>query len=406
MPQNPNMPGPFDTTEVPQTSPMKRTIGVEIECLTPSAHYWEDLITNADLNPNVSAHSDGSIDGDGYGIELVTSPLTGDEAEDTITSLCNLISEKRGKTNSTTGLHVHVDAKELAGKNIVREIRWETPSDERINLKANESIVYINRNVLANTANTPISQDGSQGSIASRVIQLVETVGQANATGRHGMGSILAPYNEISSMGGNRSTSIVIDHTKYEMYRTFVVDFSACISIRTRLFHAMRFFSAVDSVFRSLVPSSRRHNTYCQPYEKIVRNGGVCPATYSELLEGISQRYCGINLQALSKHGTIENRYHGGTTNATKIIHWARLWEACVRFVCTQGHNVSPEADTLSEVVNGKNRLEMLCALLDIPDDTQKYLLTRYTANLGSDAKHAISYINRKLAAQGRAPRN
>lgn len=122
------------------------------------------------------------------------------------------------------------------------------------------------------------------------------------------------------------------------------------------------------------------------------------PNTYSEQLQGIGERYCGINMQSLAKHGTVENRYHGGTLSADKIIHWARLWERIVNMALSA--NASDEADVLSEVPNSKNRLDMLLALLELPESTCNYIRERHTAFMGSDARHSIAYITKKNAAK------
>lgn len=48
-----------------------------------------------------------------------------------------------------------------------------------------------------------------------------------------------------------------------------------------------------------------------------------------EYLEGVN-RYRGFNLQSVAKHGTIEFRYHSGTTNYEKVHQWINL---CLRIV-------------------------------------------------------------------------
>ncbi len=383
----PTMPANTDTTTTIRTSPIVRTIGVEIECLTPERVYWED--EESDLDHDIAeARSDGSIDGDGYGIEIVTKPCAGIDAEDAITAVCETIAVHEATTNASTGLHVHVDAQELVPKTHIKFVRdLEEFNHARMGTRL-QDVLYIEKNMLAGSSNNALD-----------ALHLTETLVPIEAHGRYGRGTLLGTYRDNRRVG-----LYTIPPEQYDEYQCFAVDSDALRNLTYRTHQAMRFLSAVDPILRSLVPSSRRHNNYCQPFEKMARHGGTQPATYRDLMSGLNDRYCGINLRALEKHGTIENRYHGGTVNAQKIIHWARLWEATVRFAIA-GKNIANETDALAEVVNGKNRLEMLCALLEIPDDTTAYLLGRHTAFMGSDARHAISYINKKLIAQGKAPR-
>lgn len=360
---------------------IERTIGIEIE----------SFMQDPDMGPlqetGVDISGDGSISGDGQGVEIQTPPVRGAKAEKMIRAACDALNEQNAQQNSSCGVHVHVDAKELTARGFIRSYNSSsTPIAE------NETMVYLHR---------AIFQSGRGIEAHMEVLEAVE-VGELHiAHGQYGVGNIVRMYGEHRFKTSAVDGGYIIPAGEYGNYLTFAVDIDAARELRERLFNAMRFFSAIDPVLRSLVPSSRRHNRYCQPFEKMVRSGGAMPRTFREQLNGITDRYCGINMQALGKHGTIENRYHGGTLNADKIIHWARLWERCVNVALSD--NATVEADALAEVPNSKSRLDMLLALTELPDATCNYLRERYAAFLGSDARHAIAYINGK--AKKRAAR-
>lgn len=371
------------TATAANTSTIKRTVGVEIECIMQD-DYSHSTIEHSFYGVQVGG--DGSIDGNGDGIEVKTPPLAGAEAEACIQNVCAVLNDYDARVNTSTGMHVHVDAREVS---INKCVRWYDGGSST--LRDGEKVYYIHRAAFTNGYN-------EDAEIFADVVNLIETSHTVEAVGAHGNGYVLETHSAISTRLPRSAATgeYVIPDDKQREYYVFAVNTKHALGIRHRLYNAMRFFSAVDPILRSLVPSSRRHNTYCQPFEKIARSGGRCPSTLKELLEGVSQRYCGINLKALDSHGTIECRYHGGTVNGDKIVHWARLFERIVDTALSGA--AEHEADALAEVVNGKNRLDMLLALLALPESTEKYLKERHSAFTGSDARHAIAYINNKMS--------
>lgn len=354
----------------------QRTIGVEIECLVDGDCYG---IPNDELNAlDASVGADGSIEGDGEGIEVRTSPMAGKSAESMIQSVCSELSAVAAKVNQSCGLHVHVDARELGLSRNIRLVEG-TPNPM---LLPEEKIMYVHRSAYNfRTLGTGRFDDR----VITDTASVIEKQDYVPFNGKYGDG-LLMGTRKLESGSKN-----MLDND----YLAFAVNLDAVLRMRHRLFNAMRFFSQIDPVLRSLVPASRRHNTYCKPFEKVTGSGGREPDTLKELTDRTIERYCGINLLSLQQHGTIECRYHSGTINATKIIHWARLWERCVDMALSP-RDANAEADALSEVLNGKNRLQMLCAMLNLPDDTTAYLMARYKAFLNSDSNHCAKYIKNK----------
>jgi len=92
------------------------------------------------------------------------------------------------------------------------------------------------------------------------------------------------------------------------------------------------FEDTIDTWF----PKSRRadSNRWCRSIQNNHDLQRV--ANYSGSTRGMSRlassRYVKLNLQSLSRHGTIEFRQHAGSTDFEKISHWAKF---CMDFVTT-----------------------------------------------------------------------
>ncbi len=375
-------------TIIPEQSTIKRTIGVEIECLIPHVKYHSTISALGGIGADI--HGDGSIssNSDDRGVEVVTKPLKGNAAEDTIRNIAKILNDNDTEVNKSTGLHVHCDASEIAIKKVCRPFRQGvTPAE-------GETLVYVPRVIFT-----------GNDSETYEVISLIESSLLVDVVGAYGPGKAAAHYGITNLKQSSATGAYLIPIAQSSQYECYVIVRSYVRGMAARMFRTMRFMSAIDPILRGLVPSSRRHNRYCYPLEKKVRSGGACPATLKEVMQGMGDRYCGINFRALEKYGTLENRYHQGTTNSEKIIHWSRLWEGCVRFALTSS-NVDAETDTLLEVANTEARLEMLCALLDLPASTTEHMQTRFKSFKASDARLTIRYVEAARArARARAKR-
>ena len=366
-------------------NPIVRKVGVEIECVAP----YFDGSTERDIMAHAVIDSDGSIDvdsEDATGYEIKTKPLTGEAAESAITSVCASLKEAGAYVNASCGLHVHADAKPLAISSLVRLY-------ERNRLREGESLLYIHSNYVSSRARA-----WEDEAICMTVLDVIEDGGDMlPCVGPHGEGFMielrgLSRQNRVVSPSDG---SDVIPTERHNEFYTFVIRKNDIGRVRTRMFEAMRFFAVVDPILRSMIPASRRRNNqYCRPFEKMVRSGGAAPSTLREMYRGIVDRYCGINLNALKAHGTIENRYHNATVDADKIIHWARLWARVVEIAISD--NAETEADALADVVSQKSRTDMFFALCALPAATEKHLRSRIRAFSGQDADRVKTYITGK----------
>jgi hypothetical protein len=69
-------------------------------------------------------------------------------------------------------------------------------------------------------------------------------------------------------------------------------------------------YNRAEKVIDSMLPPSRRMNTYC-------RSNTVTDAT--------RDRYAKVNLTSMYRHGTVEFRQHSGTIDCNKIKNWVLL---------------------------------------------------------------------------------
>ena len=113
-----------------------RTFGVEIEFIG-NAGTVEGAVRRAGVNCSAEIYNhttrgywkivtDGSVMGNGEGLEMVSPPLKGQEGLDELEKVCKAMAEAGVRINKTCGLHVHHDANDFTEKtfkNIIKIYR-------------------------------------------------------------------------------------------------------------------------------------------------------------------------------------------------------------------------------------------------------------------------------------------
>jgi hypothetical protein len=103
----------------------------------------------------------------------------------------------------------------------------------------------------------------------------------------------------------------------------------------------------LETEIDAFMPSNRRANV--SSYTMTLRNKVVHGATKAELATSLD-RYYKVNLQSLSRYGTIEFRQHNGTIDAEKILNWVSF---CTQFVLASANApVVGETETVTRTVN------------------------------------------------------
>ncbi|WIA16194.1 hypothetical protein OEZ85_012907 [Tetradesmus obliquus] len=102
----------------------------------------------------------------------------------------------------------------------------------------------------------------------------------------------------------------------------------------------------LESAMDLLLPNSRRYsnNNYCKSNIAVLRQNGAAAGQHRKKFEALkditravsiagltdlvcpTDRYYKLNLRALERHGTVEFRAAGGTSNATKVVGYVLLF--------------------------------------------------------------------------------
>lgn len=170
-------------------------------------------------------------------------------------------------------------------------------------------------------------------------------------------------------------------------------------------------YTIFDPVFRCLLPADRRNNRYCvatrneyvsidritdrleEKHEKADGFGemyfesALGQSPDKDLLKlymksggnGGHSRYYGINFTSMFARATLEIRYHEGTLDPVRLIHWIAVHTAIVD-MCMKGH---VDIDEILEYAKVKDVEKLLGSLLEILGDnidpsTAGYTLARF----------------------------
>lgn len=106
-------------------------------------------------------------------------------------------------------------------------------------------------------------------------------------------------------------------------------------------------YKNLESVIDAFMPGSRRDNRYCKSLSRVSAARIQQAQSIRDLQIAFnSDRYFKLNLEAYSRHRTVEFRQHSGTTNFTKMENWIRFVANMITFA---HHGVARRAQ-LSEI--------------------------------------------------------
>lgn len=118
-----------------------RRFGVEIEfCGGPVTRgQIQAAISNGDLPRRWRVKSDMSVTGRGFGGEMVSPPLRGEDGIDEVRQVCRWLREHGATVNASCGLHVHHEAADLGAEGIVRVAEIYTAHQSLVNWLVSDS---------------------------------------------------------------------------------------------------------------------------------------------------------------------------------------------------------------------------------------------------------------------------
>lgn len=92
-------------------------------------------------------------------------------------------------------------------------------------------------------------------------------------------------------------------------------------------------YKNIENVIDAFMPNSRRDNYYCKSLSSISNRRILEAGTINELQAAFgNDRYHKVNLQAYSRHRTVEFRQHSGSTNFTKMSNWVLFLGRMITF--------------------------------------------------------------------------
>lgn len=92
-------------------------------------------------------------------------------------------------------------------------------------------------------------------------------------------------------------------------------------------------YKNLESVIDAFMPASRRDNYYCKSLSRISATSIQHAQSVRDLQNVFgNSRYNKLNLEAYSRHCTVEFRQHSGTTNFTKMENWIRFAANMITF--------------------------------------------------------------------------
>mgnify|MGYP001567710766 CR=1 FL=1 len=181
-----------------------------------------------------------------------------------------------------------------------------------------------------------------------------------------------------------------------------------------RLKRVAAFYVAFDDIIASMLPCDRRDNDYSKRIN--VRMSMVDVTRVDTLLDFFNlwtktkslnqfqnslreqrheSRYYGINFRSLIKHGTIEIRYHAGTTDAVKTLHWVVLHQK-VMDIAADLNNARFDMERLEKaamIIDIDAKTDLFFKKLGLSGDTEKFYRARIKALKKEDANFVESLI-------------
>jgi hypothetical protein len=145
-------------------------------------------------------------------------------------------------------------------------------------------------------------------------------------------------------------------------------------------------YARAESLIDTLLAPSRRRgqNSYCTSIRSSYAVAEITDLyttpgttiTLEYLSRAFHSRYTNVNLDSLTRHGTIEFRQHHGTVEAEKITAWVRLLDHLASY-SAQGNLLPMFAADTDDRTHSESDLRLFLAQIGLPLDVQDYLVTR-----------------------------
>jgi hypothetical protein len=302
--------------------PKNVLFGVEMEIIVPTRRAVDDLHKN--LPAGVHIGTDGSIrSGNGHGLELRLPPISGASGEKLIRRVCKEVNDVEGYVNQSCGLHVHLDASDLKGSQVVSLMH--------------QIVIY------EPTLFSLLPQTRRGNQFCKRLAHRYST---------HELDKLYHKVRDEERRlewgileGTNTSDAVVAE----ELMRTVSAD-----------------------------PSFKRKTMLpvAETWYEDKRMAASILGSNTTTNHGHDSRYFGLNLHCLFAQGHYEIRYHSGTTNPQKILNWIALHAALLNKART-GYDFSSLLVAHDRAKSPAEEAQTLFKHLALRPTTRKYFLKR-----------------------------
>lgn len=387
----------------------KRKFGVEIEVLSKTSEAISDL--DAMISKSFGFHHDGSVKGNGIGVEIVTPIMSGKVGEETLFDLLQKMSDLKFETNYTCGLHVHHDATHLLPTN---NLRVEKMKGSLFGLPIQEPYVYVQAKLysilkkmefsdkyileeIPKIKNTRIKTGTESGIINGKKLSftlsgeekhlLFYNLGDYYFVADRATAGNVVGSGDISSVASKNDVRISINMGNFRVIRNI-----------------MYFYTAFNDVFLAMIPDERRdNNRYCKKLTDRVTPFDIERCNNLDELEKLwlktkepreikmkkgdkydESRYYGVNFHSLfAKYNTVEVRWHEGTLNPKIILYWIAIHQHILN-VIESGLRIGSMSPVLN-MFNLEDKIAYFFKIMGFPKHLEKYMAHRsdfFTINL------------------------
>lgn len=280
-----------------------RKFGIEIEFISPNESSHNRIASQ------IPVVFDGSLRPHRFGGEWVSPPLSGKSGENDVMFACSVLKKNRADVNNpATSLHIHLDGRKDAGEVVVSSSR-DPKADYVVGV--------------SNAASEKIDS----GTILSALLRDNLPFGSVP--------NVQKIDNTVYFSNGNLTRHPKLNYKFYSYKRE---DRSKWLR------NVFYFYTKYTDVLQAMVSNSRRSgNMYCIPLSDSFELEEIEDCKNMEDIINVwykgmgigghydDSRYHNVNLHAFfNRHGTVEIRSHGATTDPNKILLWVRFHQYIV----------------------------------------------------------------------------
>lgn len=156
----------------------------------------------------------------------------------------------------------------------------------------------------------------------------------------------------------------------------------------------MQFYIVFEDVILAMLPKSRRTNNYCKALKTAFHLSEIQDTDGMDDLESLwyrqtdkneikqyktykhGSRYYGVNFHSLFANGHIEIRFHSGTIDSQKILHWINLHSTIMDKIVNSDVQYSFFVGAIT-TLSLSEKINKFFSLLSLPEKQKDYLIAR-----------------------------